>query len=211
MKITFTISLLILASFKAFSCSCLKPEPIDTTFKEASIIFIGKVTEIVEDKLIVNSGERYTINLFEILKELKKGDGQNKTVSIVTDNSSCAFFFEEGKTYVVFGYSDPSGIMVTNQCTRTVLLERLGKNDLSKLKMLSANYKNEGSSVLGLVTITRPEYNALINNISKLENNLKTNRLILITLSTLLFITICFCVYLGKRNKNLQATQAKAH
>ncbi|MDX5347013.1 MAG: hypothetical protein LPK19_07180 [Hymenobacteraceae bacterium] len=198
MKVLSTITLIFLTTSKAFSCMCVKNAPIDSTFQETSVIFVGKVKEVIEDKLISNNNT-FTITNFEILEEFKKGISSN-SISIVTDNSSCSYTFREGKTYVVFGYSDAGGILKTNQCTRTGLYEHYNKADLERLRYLSVNYNGINYGELGLVSLYRPEYNVLMDKMNNLEEIGKYYKIISISLAIILLLSISVIIYMI-RNK----------
>jgi hypothetical protein len=210
MRIFILISLLIFGSTKTIACICLPNEPIDSSFKDASIIFIGKVSEISKNKLFVNTyGMSFDIINFNIIEGLKKCEGPHKTISLVTQSSSCDYYFEKGKTYIVFGYNEPGGVLTTNQCTRTELLERVDNEELIRLRNLSVNHKGGEYEPLGLVTITNSEHNSLINLVSLLKKSNKRLEYSLIGLLILLFLCLAFLVYL--KRENLKATKPKNH
>lgn len=183
-------------------------ESIDSAFKAASIIFIGKVNEISTKSLFVNTyGRSFDIINFDIIEGLKKCDGPHKKISLVSQSSSCDYYFEEGKTYIVFGYNEPGGVLTTNQCTKTELLTRLDNNELTRLRTLSLNLKDDEYEPLGLVTITRSEHIFLIDKATLLEKDIRKLYFSIIGLVILLILSLGLLVYLKK--KNLKATKAK--
>lgn len=186
---------------QAMACICLSPEPIDSAYKRASTIFIGKAKEIVNDKFYFEQGEGAQVVIFDVIqgfKSSKVGKGPIAVMDMVS--SSCSFNFEKDKTYVVFAYSDYAGVHVTDQCTRTRLLERFDEADLQRLKALPDSNK-DNSRDIGIIRMLTPQYHDMVNKMNQLEEASASSRTLTIALITLLLVSAGLNFYLITNRK----------
>jgi hypothetical protein len=141
-----SLLLLLLGSAPADSCDCggLRP-PSKAVRTEAPFVFEGKVLEIVSRSFqtrtasgVGDEGLRHgQAAVFEVKRAWNGGATKRMTVSqIWTD---CIFVFEVDRTYVVFGWKDPTVGLTTLSCSRTVesskaadVLAHLGRGTVPK-------------------------------------------------------------------------------
>jgi hypothetical protein len=189
---------LIFGATQAFACICMKPEPIDSAYKHASTVFIGKAREIVKDKFFFDQGGEAQLVIFDIIQGLKNSKAGEGPITVVDQLTSCSFYFEEGKTYVVFAYSDYVGVHTTDMCTRTKLLEEFEKSDMQRLETISANYKSDYREI-GVIKMLAPKYNDMIDKISQLEKEKAFFKILSIIIAAVLLISIGVNTYLMKK------------
>lgn len=205
MKSLFIVVLLSLIRMQTLACSCVST-PLDTAFSQASMVFVGKVREIVDNKLHSNLGHSFKIINFEVLEVIKKTIVRTNTLSLIDDQSSCSFFFEEGKTYVVFAYALATGLFETSTCSRTSRVEAFNKADFEKLKVLPAFHLEDVYHTDGSITLSEAEHNLLLNKVKQLEKDIaiyKRNKnsltWIIIILAFFLLINMGINYYLIKK------------
>jgi len=122
-KILFTFAaLLLLISVKSVAaCSCIKPDPSKTltqqvseAYKNSKAVFSANVLSLKEDS------EKGEIRVK--LRLIKPWKGKlGKTLTLVTGlgGGDCGYFFEVGKTYLIYAYRDEDKRLTTNICSRT--------------------------------------------------------------------------------------------
>ncbi|PTX22447.1 hypothetical protein C8N40_101271 [Pontibacter mucosus] len=200
MKIILALAF-IMSTTQAMACICLSPEPIDSAYKRASTVFIGKVKEVVDDKFYLGQGEGIQVVIFDVIQGLKSSEAGKGPISVIEQvGSSCSFGFEEGHTYVVFAYSDYTGVHLTDQCTRTKLLERFDAANLQRLEAISANYTGNSRDI-GIVRMLVPKYHDMVNKINQLEEASASSRTLTIALITLLLVSAGLNFYLITNRK----------
>ncbi len=122
-KILFTFAvLLLLVSIKnVLACSCVRSDPSKTltqlvseAYKDSKAVFSAKVLSMTEDP---EKGE------FRVkLRLIKSWKGKLiKTLTLITGlgGGDCGYFFEVGKTYLIYAYRDEDKKLTTNICSRT--------------------------------------------------------------------------------------------
>jgi hypothetical protein len=155
-KIAYTIFLMIISS-GAYACSCIPEVSIVNSFKNADIVFEGKVIKIdtvfISDTVNIISPtnpkphiEVITRKYFEVkfnISRIFKGNNRNKTIAIITDvvGTQCGYQFAHNFKYIVYGYGElfnliDSGIILTNQKpdikTKTLSVLRYSTNSCTR-------------------------------------------------------------------------------
>ena len=148
-----------MASNDAFSCTCGSEPSVKEEFINKDLIVSGKIisSEMVAfdsaGKLIVQRKwdlSKYTIRRYKlVIREVFKGKFYQDTITIYSDisDASCGYYFETGKSYLVYGMDHtkplmedipqlPSGknLIWTHLCTRT---REYDEKEASKLRRLS--------------------------------------------------------------------------
>ena len=113
--------LLVLNAQDALACSCLAPDPnksLEQKVKEAvadsSAVFTARVLSVTP---VPSEG-----NKIVKLRLVKSWKGKlTKTITLTTGigGGDCGYFFEAGKTYLVYAYRDENKKLSTNICNRT--------------------------------------------------------------------------------------------
>lgn len=165
MKITLTFLLVFIFANIAISeaCTCLEVQ-IDSSFNNSSLIFKGKVKEIIKGKYFNYQGYSSDIVNFEILEGYKKAKVGEGTVSLLNYNTSCDFTFEENKEYIVFANDLGLGHYSTSICTKTSQIDDFQSDDMEKLKELAENWIDDLYNYQDLLVIEKLIFNALIKN-----------------------------------------------
>lgn len=162
MKITLTFLLVFIFTNIADSvaCTCFEVQ-IDSAFNNSSLIFKGKVKEIIKGKYFNYQGYSSDIVNFEILKGYKKAKEEEGTASIINYNSPCDFLFEENKEYIVFANDLGYGHYSTSICTKTSEIDDFHSDDMEKLKELSENWIDDLYNYQDLLVVDKITFNAL--------------------------------------------------
>jgi hypothetical protein len=136
----------ILANSEAFACSChYDPTKSTTTLirdakKQSAAIFTGKVLEIIESDEFFNTQVK-----IKVVSVWKGSLSEEITIFTGRDDGTCRYYFEIGKTYLVYGrkggMSNSSENLETDMCSRTQLYSS-AKNDLRILGKGSRLLKN---------------------------------------------------------------------
>ncbi len=112
------ILLFLLSVENALACSCVAPDPNKTleqqvteAYTDSSAVFSAKVLSVVkfskEGKLKVK------------VRLVKSWKGKlTKTLTVMTglDSAMCGYYFEKGKTYLIYAYRDEDKKLNTNIC-----------------------------------------------------------------------------------------------
>ena len=111
--------LMILAAGSSFACSCIRSS-VEENFQGADAVFLGKVVEV--GGYWDDWGARLKV------EKSWKGVGVDE-VTVYTVSNTCAFSFEEGETYVIFGGFSPEGKLGTTACSNStnVKYDRAGE------------------------------------------------------------------------------------
>ncbi|WP_194777011.1 hypothetical protein [Pararhodonellum marinum] len=144
-----------------YPCSCFEVQ-IDSSFNNSSLIFKGKVKEIIKGKFFNYQGFNSDIVNFEVIEGYKKAKVEEGIVSIINYNSSCDYLFEEDKEYIVFANDLGYGHYSTSICTQTAEINDFHFDDLNRLKELSKNWIDDLYNYRDLLVIEKVTYNALI-------------------------------------------------
>ncbi|WP_426060175.1 hypothetical protein [Hymenobacter sp. B1770] len=119
------LSFFILFHFLSTSYACIcstSPwaQPIAKGWETSDIIFLGKASEIINASRVYDSdGQQQKVANFEIIEGYKNIEANQNLITLDYSENSCSVSFEEGKIYVVYGHRIPSGMVFTNQCTKT--------------------------------------------------------------------------------------------
>ena len=143
------------------ACSCVEVH-IDSSFNYSSLIFKGKVKEIIKGKLFTYQGSTSYIVNFEIVEGFKNAKVDAGMVSIISDNSGCDFLFEENKEYIVFANKLGCSNYSTSICTKTAQIDDFHPDDLKRIKKLSKNHIDDLYNHPELMLIEPFTYDALI-------------------------------------------------
>jgi hypothetical protein len=113
------------------ACSCAGPIPVCSVYWKTDVLFLGHVVQIEhvynespEEKIV--DGKKMTLigpgqNLvhFEVTKSYRGASGRQVVVHTNDQGSACGYAFEQGRDYLVYGYSGSNGELSTSHCTRT--------------------------------------------------------------------------------------------
>lgn len=114
---------MIAASSPAHACSCVQAPAPAEAFKQADTVLMGKVIDIQEGP----ASHSFTVRISAT--EVWKGKKDHTAEIITASNSAmCGFYFQKGKTYLIYAYENPEGRLETNNCTRSALAERAGED-----------------------------------------------------------------------------------
>jgi hypothetical protein len=126
--------IVILANAEAFACSCRPVEKksiaahVGGAKKESDAVFAGKVLEIIESDELFNT--QVKIKVINVWKGILS---EEITIFTGRDDGMCRYYFEVGKTYLVYGrkggMSNSSENLETDMCSRTQLYSD-AKHDL---------------------------------------------------------------------------------
>ena len=114
--------LIILPAAQSRACSCPVPDSPQESLKQATAVFVAKVTAI-------ENGESGRMVTMEISTTWKGTTDKVVTLQTGFGGGDCGYVFAVGKSYLVYGHQgklqDGSpGPLTTNICTRTRPLER---------------------------------------------------------------------------------------
>lgn len=121
------IVLFLAGASDIFACSCMvdakqsTSKKIQTSYKQATVVFYGEVTEVKRGS---GTGESIDPNQEPVTVKFKverlwKGRVTSEVIVRTAGNSAmCGFNFEAGKKYLVYANDAGSGLQ-TNICTRT--------------------------------------------------------------------------------------------
>ncbi len=146
-----------------YACSCLEPPAVEEALERSKAVFMGKVIEIKEQK-ILGGGTTNRI-LFEVVKTWK-GESQSQ-IFITTGQpgaGDCGYDFRKGEEYLV--YANRTSIYGYNVDLSTVVCDRTNKlseaeDDLVLLgegivpteEVNSANELNDASTYIWIIAI----------------------------------------------------------
>lgn len=130
------------ASAAASNCTCPNKPPLEQSYDQAALVFVGRVQEKRTNPLKKGDVEVK----FLVTRKMKGFDEvQSKTVLVYTPKENpvgkigdCAFEFAENGEYVVFANGSPA-YFKTSACTRTELLE----NALMDVQRMIRLYSSE--------------------------------------------------------------------
>lgn len=112
----------------AFACSCARPSDPQTALTRADAVFNGRVASIQRLEM---DGYAQLLVKFDIDTSWK-GETEDQVFVMTADNSAaCGYYFKKGEAYLVYSYLY-EGVLHTNICTRTSLLEN-ATEDLREL------------------------------------------------------------------------------
>ena len=133
-KVLFVLELLFafcVSSFSAFACSCIMPGTVAEEVERADAVFKGTV--IAVDNSDYRAYVFPDVVVTFTVQEYWKGDVLDIVVIHTGQGGGdCGFSFEEGKSYLVYAYTDDNGDLHANICSRTALLSD-AEEDLVKL------------------------------------------------------------------------------
>ncbi len=121
----------LLAAPSAWACSCVRSSPRQA-MAWADAVFVGLVVETVRDAEDINEGHLFAT--MEVGKVWKGNVGERVVVRTAPHSALCGFHFDKGKRYLVYAYVNEDGVLSTNICSRTNLLER-AEEDLLALEV----------------------------------------------------------------------------
>jgi hypothetical protein len=110
----------LLSALPAEACRCaLAPLPC-AAFQESDVVFAGRVVSIDTIQLSGDDSDMMRVD-FAVLEAFR--GVESTMVSLINGPGDCAFDFEAGESYVVYGRRwDKSPLPLTGLCTRTRLL-----------------------------------------------------------------------------------------
>lgn len=116
-------SVMIAAISPAHSCSCVQAPAPAEALKLADAVLLGQVIDIQEGP------GPYHITAKLSVTKIWKGKKDFSAKILTTSNSAmCGFYFQEGKTFLIYAYKNQEGRLETNNCTRSALAERAGED-----------------------------------------------------------------------------------
>ena len=130
---TYIVSLVLLATTGwsvsvACTCACLPVPRPAAAFKEAAVVFSGRVLRM-RDEPPIEHGDTVIIGPGGVIVELEvfktwKGAPSTQVVLNAGTPGCCGFPFRVGRKYLV--YASASTDLSTNACGRTALLRKAG-------------------------------------------------------------------------------------
>lgn len=141
--------------------------------KLSKIVFEGKVTGIISDKFYNYQGRLNDIINFDVTKNYKKTKVGEGTISLIDSRSSCSFYFEPNKTYIVFAYDMGGGYYYTSTCAKTSLIERFSEKKQVELDKSAANYKLDLTSDIRTLVINGIVWDQLNDKLNTSEDRIK--------------------------------------
>ncbi len=142
--VVLTASLGVLAgpARTVYACSCIPPELPGVAARRAVVVFAGRAAT-VEDAgrrlfftqafpfvHLVPRGFVPVETTFEVSRVWKGPPNGRLTIEAAADDGMCGFRFAQGQEYVVYAFSDGSGLS-TNSCSRTRPLDAAGEDLLA--------------------------------------------------------------------------------
>lgn len=104
----------------AHSCSCVPPPPPAQALEDAAAVLMGKVISIDDGP------GPYLVTATLQVSRIWKGE-KKFLLKIVTASdlgAMCGFYFQVGKSYVIYAYKNHDGQLETNICTRSAPMDR---------------------------------------------------------------------------------------
>jgi hypothetical protein len=159
MKNLFTIFLFLIGTSIAFGCNCDDKPTIKEAWKYSRQIFIGRVIESnLSNEIYGNFGEYlcfFTIEIEELFKgELYKKKPEyiydetgrstvdwdtigyyNKRTFLYRGSSSCDYWFEKGKRYLIYAYENDN-FLRASICSRTIEIKETSLTEIEELREL---------------------------------------------------------------------------
>jgi hypothetical protein len=99
----------------AHGCSCVPTPPPAQAFQVADAVLMGKVLSIKEGP------SPYHVTAEIEVSKIWKGE-KDFIIEILTTRdlgAMCGFYFQVGKTYLIYAYKNQDGLLETNNCTRS--------------------------------------------------------------------------------------------
>ncbi len=154
MKFRVFLLSLLLFSVKIAACKCNGELSLQSSFKNADLVFIGEVYDVTE----VPSGFKTVQNVLSKIS-ISKIYKSNNDVGYYQQNAtlfgsplhSCDVLFTQKGKYLIFAYDEKdTGFLYSDQCFIQKRLDQLSSKELKELESLSTQYKklseNSGSS-----------------------------------------------------------------
>lgn len=105
----------------ASACSCLPPGSPLVERDRADAVFAGRVRNVTQ------LDDRYLVEID--VSESWKGDASRRVMLFTgLHSAACGYYFEEGKSYLIYGYVSEGYGLGTNICSRTSPLEDAGED-----------------------------------------------------------------------------------
>ncbi len=104
----------------AHSCSCAPPPSPAQAFEGAAAVLMGKVISIGDGP------GPYLVTATLQVSRIWKGEKRflQKIVTTGDLGAMCGFYFQVGKSYVIYAYKNQEGQLETNNCTRSAPTDR---------------------------------------------------------------------------------------
>lgn len=152
LKILLAVAFVLSAISGASACACSSSTPCEAT-ANADAVFVAQTVNTFraarelrdwndETKTVTRSVSVATLKIGEVFFGIS-----SETVDLWSENTTCDYTFETGKTYLVFASRDPDGKWSTYACSHTDLLENAGED----LAYLRRTKKISGSTLKGTV------------------------------------------------------------
>lgn len=116
-------SVMIAASSPAYSCSCVQAPAPAEALKQADAVLLGKVIDIQD-----GPGPYHITAKLSVTKIWKGEKDFSAKILTTSDGAMCGFYFQEGKTFLIYAYKNQEGRLETNNCTRSALAERASQD-----------------------------------------------------------------------------------
>jgi hypothetical protein len=127
-----------------FACSCT-PASVQDTFKHSVAVFIGNAQNVTWLEERGNQGDPRIVVTLEVVKSWKSPKDKPVVLHTVYNQASCdGYWFEEGKTYLVYAFQQDDGTLGASLCSRTTAADAgEAKEDVAVLEMLGARSAEE--------------------------------------------------------------------
>jgi len=131
----FLILLLNISPTSSYGCSCVQPGAPLGELDNSSVVFSGKVIEIVDvNKSMVSQSSADPMAVLFKVEDVWKGINQSQVlVYTERDSASCGFEFAVNEEYIVYA-QEKNGELRVSLCSRTAILSEatMDLNDLGK-------------------------------------------------------------------------------
>ena len=119
------LTVIALLPAASWACACLPPGPPCDAAWKASAVFVGTAVEVTHD--LASSADPFlrTHVVFDVTEPFTGMEGRGKRVEVRTGTGvgDCGFGFEPGRSYVVYGWQNPDGVLTAGTCSRTAAVE----------------------------------------------------------------------------------------
>lgn|GEM_PF-3573240 len=196
------VILLLFISIKSYSCSCAGVPAITKSWESANEIFTGEIIK-VDTLLYGNNGAKIYSYTCRILNSYKSEvyPGRELRTILSQSSASCDFMFQLGKTYLIYAKAETQ-TLASSICSRTNILENVGKEELQTLEKLYQEYTSDKSGIRMIKLENNISYQiGLIENTYQEKLKLK-EKMIYILLSLITILIVLVIVMLVKRKNS---------
>lgn len=122
---------------EALACSCRPYESTEHAFRQADVVFVGRVANLTSFDVESQTSTRAELTV----RKIWKGEGREITVLTAGSTAACGFPFEKGQQYLIFAYDTGENVS-TNLCSGSKNLSQAG-HEIMDLNDIEAKAKSE--------------------------------------------------------------------